>query len=87
MIELRPLDRSNWRTAARLRLARGQEGLVSPNVYSIAESAFEPHFCPRLILASGVPVGFLMYCVETDPPDPAARRNGARLSAQTGSDR
>jgi len=39
-------------------------------VASIAESKFEPHFRPRVIYADGEVVGFLMYCVETDPPDP-----------------
>lgn len=69
MIELRPLDRSNWRDCARLELAPGQEDLVAPNVWSIAESRFEPHYVPRAVLAAGDPVGFLMYCVETEPPD------------------
>ncbi len=69
MIELRPLDRSNWRDCARLKLAPGQEDLVAPNVWSIAESRFEPHYQPRAVLAAGDPVGFLMYCVETDTPD------------------
>lgn len=37
---------------------------------SIAESKFETHYRPRVIYADGEVVGFLMYCVETDPPNP-----------------
>jgi len=69
VIGLRPLDRSNWRDCARLGLGPGQEDLVAPNVWSIAESRFEPHYAPRAIFVGAEAVGFLMYCVETDPPD------------------
>lgn len=69
MIELRALDRKNWRACASLQVAAGQEDFVATNLRSIAESRFEPHYRPRAILADDVPVGFLMYCVETDPPD------------------
>ena len=47
-----------------------QVGFVGPNVYSIAESKFEPHFSPRAIYDGDEVVGFLMYCPENDPPDP-----------------
>jgi diamine N-acetyltransferase len=69
VIELRPVDRSNWRDCARLRLGPGQDDLVASNVWSIAESRFEPHYVPRAVVAEDEAVGFLMYCVETDPPD------------------
>ncbi|WP_311963371.1 GNAT family N-acetyltransferase, partial [Acinetobacter baumannii] len=38
-------------------------------VYSIAESKVEEHYCPRVICFNDEVVGFLMYCVEIDPPD------------------
>jgi diamine N-acetyltransferase len=44
--------------------------LLAPNVYSIAELHFKPHYSPRVIYAGGRLVGFLMYCQEDDPPDP-----------------
>jgi diamine N-acetyltransferase len=71
MVELRPLTRDNWAACADLPLLPSQQGLLAPNVYSIAELNFEPHYSARAIYASGQLVGFLMYCPENDPPDPA----------------
>jgi len=65
-VELRPVTRENWIEVIRLKLSPEQEGLVAPNVASIAESKFEPHFEPRAICESGTVVGFLMYCPETE---------------------
>lgn len=70
MVNLSKITRSNWVACAQLKLASEQEGLLAPNVYSIAEWHFEPHYTPRAIYADDRLVGFLMYCVETDPPDP-----------------
>jgi len=67
---LAPLSRYNWLSAARLALGDGQQGLVAENVWSLAEAGVEPHYRPRLINLYGQPRGFLMYCVEVDPPDP-----------------
>ena len=55
----------------KLKLAPEQEGLVAPNVVSIAESKFEPHYEPRAIYRNDQVVGFLMYCpeVETNEKD------------------
>jgi len=57
VIELRPVDRSNWRDCARLRLGPGQDDLVASKVWSIAESRFEPHYVPRAVVAEGETVG------------------------------
>ena len=70
MIELRDLTRANWRACAALELPVSQQGLVAPNVFSIAELHFEPHYVPRVICLEEQVVGFLMYCPETEPPDP-----------------
>lgn len=70
MVELQELTRENWVSCARLKLAPEQEEFVAPAVYSIAQWNFESHYRPRAIYAEGAVVGFLMYCVETDPPDP-----------------
>lgn len=69
-VQLRDVCRKNWVACAKLELPPDQAGFVAPNVYSIAESKFEPHYCPRAIYAEEDLVGFLMYCAETDPPDP-----------------
>jgi diamine N-acetyltransferase len=70
MIQLRDLNRDNWRACAGLALPAEQEKLVAPNVWSIAEAGFEPRYRPRVICLGETIIGFLMYCAETDPPDP-----------------
>ncbi|WP_060465729.1 GNAT family N-acetyltransferase [Acinetobacter sp. LMB-5] len=69
MISLKDLDRENWILCAKLSLDEYQKDYVAPNVYSIAESKVEEHYCPRVICFNDEVVGFLMYCVEIDPPD------------------
>ena len=69
MISLKDLDRENWIRCARLSLDESQKDYVAPNVYSIAESKVEEHYCPRVICSNDRVIGFLMYCVEVDPPD------------------
>lgn len=69
MISLKDLDRENWIRCARLSLDESQKDYVAPNVYSIAESKVEEHYCPRVICFNDEVVGLLMYCVEIGPPD------------------
>ena len=64
------MTHDNWKAVAAIKLPPDQVGFVGPNVYSIAESKFEPHFSPRAIYDGDEVVGFLMYCPENDPPDP-----------------
>src|SRR5262245_38753883 len=40
-VTLRPVTRENWRAVARLEVAEGQRQFVAPNVYSLAEAAYE----------------------------------------------
>ncbi|HCQ9956482.1 TPA: GNAT family N-acetyltransferase [Acinetobacter baumannii] len=69
MINLKTLDSENWLLCAKLSLDESQKDYVAPNVYSIAESKVEEHYCPRVICFNDEVVGLLMYCVEIDPPD------------------
>lgn len=66
---MKSLDCENWILCAKLSLDESQKDYVTPNVYSIAESKVEEHYCPRVICFNDEIVGFLMYCVEIDPPD------------------
>ncbi len=69
-ISLREVTKENWVQCIRLKLASEQEGLVAPNVDSIAESKFELHYVPRAIYTNEKVVGFLMYCPdETEEKD------------------
>ncbi len=71
-IALRALDKKNWLACAKLELPEAQKGFVAPNVFSIAQSKVETHYCPRVICFDDEVVGFLMYCEDDEPAD--ARR-------------
>ena len=60
-VKLKDVTAKNWRAIARLELAPDQEDLVADNLYSIAESKFDPDARPRAVYAGDEPVGFLMY--------------------------
>lgn len=69
LIELRDVTRENWVACAKLSLKSEQEGLVAANVYTIAQSKFEPHHRIRAIYHDDTPVGLLAYCHEDEPVD------------------
>ena len=60
-VKLKDVTAKNWRAVARLELAPDQSDLVADNLYSIAESKFDPDARPRAVYAGDEPVGFLMY--------------------------
>ena len=60
-ISLREITKDNWRECADLKVAPGQEIFVAPNLYSIAESKFEPEWKPLAIYCGETMVGFTMY--------------------------
>ena len=68
-IELKPVTRDNWRECIRLEVAQDQKAFVAPNVGSLAESRFEPHYEPRAIYADGRMAGFAMYCPDEEESD------------------
>jgi diamine N-acetyltransferase len=53
----------NWRAVVRLKLAPEQKDLVASNLYSIAQSKFDPNAHPRAVYAGKELVGFVMYNV------------------------
>ena len=62
-VRLAEVTAANWWAVIRLRLAPDQEDLVASNVYSLAESKFDPDVRPRAVYAGKRVVGFLMYDV------------------------
>jgi diamine N-acetyltransferase len=70
-ISLQPLTIENWRESIRLQVTDEQKGYVASNLYSIAETRFEPTCVPLAIYAEEsideseeaqrVMVGFVMY--------------------------
>jgi diamine N-acetyltransferase len=63
-VALKDVTEDNWRTVIGLTLDRHQEDLVASNLYSIAESKFDPDARPRAVYAGKRVVGFLMYDVQ-----------------------
>lgn len=49
-----------------------QKELVASNLYSLAQSKFEPGACPRAIYAGDSLVGFLMYDIPEPDEEPQA---------------
>ena len=60
-VVLKQVTRENFEAVIALEVATSQRDYVASNLYSIAESAFEPTFHPRVIQCDGQIVGFLMY--------------------------
>ena len=70
-VRLKDVTEDNWRDVIALRLDAAQEDLVASNLYSIAESKFDPDARPRAVYAGKRLVGFLMYDVQK-------KRDGSR---------
>ena len=62
-VRLEKVTVRNWWAVVRLKLAPEQKDLVASNLYSIAQSKFDPNARPRTIHAGKELVGFLMYDV------------------------
>jgi diamine N-acetyltransferase len=60
-VALRPIDETNWTECIDLVVAPDQDGLVAPNLFSLAQSRFEPTWQPFGIYDGETMVGFLMY--------------------------
>jgi diamine N-acetyltransferase len=63
-ISLKDVTADNWEEVADLELDADQEDLVASNLYSVAESHYDPDARPRAIYAGKRVVGFLMYDVQ-----------------------
>ena len=63
-VTLRPVTQENWRAVARLEVAEDQRQFVAPNIYSLAEAAYEPGLTPVAIYADETLVGFALYTHE-----------------------
>lgn len=68
MMELRPIDRTNYRDCLNLQVADSQKWFVASNAYSLAEAAYEPNLYPLGIYSGERMVGFLLYDYDEDIP-------------------
>jgi diamine N-acetyltransferase len=67
-VTLRPVTRENVRAVCDLQLGPGQERLVAPAAYTVAEGHYEPGALLRAIYRGDDPVGVLLVEVETGTP-------------------
>jgi len=67
-VSLRAVTRENVRAVCELRLAGGQERLVAPAAFTIAEGHYEPGAVLRAIYTGDQPAGVLLVEVETGTP-------------------
>ncbi len=63
-VTLRSVTRENWQAIARLEVAPDQQHFVAPNIYSLAEAAYEPGLTPVAIYAGEALIGFALYTHE-----------------------
>lgn len=66
MTSLIEITQSNWEECCSLSVAEDQLRYVSSNVYSLAESKYEPERYPLGISCDGKLVGFAMYGYDVD---------------------
>ncbi|MDX8290931.1 GNAT family N-acetyltransferase [Metabacillus indicus] len=66
-IQLHPITKNNWEDCISLKVKGDQVGYVASNLYSLAESKFEPSFLPLGIYGDGEMIGFVM--IGKDPSD------------------
>jgi diamine N-acetyltransferase len=73
-IRLEPVTAANWKQVIALELAEGQENFVESNVYSIAQSKFEPSLLPMAIYDGDQLVGFTLYGYDVEHQSYAIQR-------------
>lgn len=59
-ITLREITKDTVRAVSLLDVGPGQDGLVAPNAFSIAQAYFHPEAWFRAVFADDIPVGFAM---------------------------
>ncbi len=69
MINLKPVNKNNWKACVKLSLYPNQKGNLASNSNTIAESKFETHHHVRAIYKDDEVIGMLSYCFEDEPID------------------
>ncbi|MGN7760777.1 GNAT family N-acetyltransferase [Paenibacillus sp. 22594] len=66
MIDLRVIDKENFWTIINLSVGEEQKSFVVSNAVSIAQSKVQPECIPLAVYDGETPVGFVMYCIDTE---------------------
>ena len=69
IIELRELDKSNYRDILKLKVADNQTGFVASNAVSLAQALFHPQAWYRGIYHGDTAVGFVMLELDMEKPE------------------
>lgn len=77
-ITLAPVDRSNWRDVAKIRVAKDQLAFVAEPLYYLALCNYDQVWHPMAILADGKAIGMLMWA--EDPSDHSCWLGGICLT-------
>lgn len=72
ILTYREVTEDNWRAVANLSLKKGQVGNLAPNVWSLAEAAYNEDAWVRAIYADDTLVGMLMMAIWDGDDPPAA---------------
>jgi diamine N-acetyltransferase len=67
-VTLAEVTADNWELVADLEVAEAERAFIASNIYSLAQSKFEPRARPLAICAGGTPVGFMMFEADDDEP-------------------
>lgn len=65
-IRLVTIDRSNYLDILRLKVHHDQTHFVASNAVSLAQSKYQEELVPKAIYSNLTPVGFVMYCLDSD---------------------
>ncbi len=68
-IELREVDKSNYRDVLKLKVADNQTGFVASNAISLAQALFHPEAWYRGIYQGDTAVGFVMLELDMEKPE------------------
>src|SRR6266496_4306391 len=60
-VTLREITRDNWRECIQVQVATSQTRFVASNLYSLAQSKYEPECVPLAVYDDEQMVGFVMY--------------------------
>ena len=60
-VTLREITRDNWRECAKMRVQPTQVHFIASNLFSLAQSKFEPECVPLAVYNDEQMVGFVMY--------------------------
>lgn len=78
-LQLRPVDRDNWRAVAGLRVHASQEDFVASGSYYLALCCYGQVWKPLAVVLDGQVIGFMMWAV--DPQDGACWLGGITIDA------